>query len=103
MSDEEIRNRFQLLPEPSCEKANLREPKKVGTPYFSERHYLTIDGNKECQILDVWVVPLTDRPDENRRYMESVLYRREGKIWVKEYGLAYAPALRVMDKRSGRV
>jgi hypothetical protein len=101
-TDEEALERYQLVPEPPCQKAKLREPQWPDTPYFSERHYLTIDGGKECQILDVWVEPLTKLPYENRRYMQSILYRRKGRLWIKEYGLDYIPKFRLMDKQSSK-
>lgn len=99
----EILERFQVLPEPPCQKSSLREPRDVDTVFFSERHYLSIDGGKECQIFDVWVGPLTKSPYENRRYMESVIYRRSGNVWVKEYGLSYVPKFRLMDRKTGKV
>jgi hypothetical protein len=103
LDDQEILERFQLVPEPQCQKAKLREPRSVNTPFFSERHYLSIDGGKECQIFDVWVAPLTTLPYENRRSMDSALYRRRGKTWVREFGLAYIPKFRLMDKKNGEI
>jgi hypothetical protein len=103
LSDNEILNRFELVPDVPCVKAKIKEPKEVDTPYFSERHYLAIDNSKECQILDVWVAPLTNSLNENRRYMDSILYRRKGRAWIKEYGLNYVPKFRLRDKETGRI
>lgn len=103
LSDEEIRERFQLVAEPSCQKSKLHEPRKPDTEFYSERYYLAVDGGKECQILDVWVEPLTKLGNENRRYLQSVLYRRKGGVWVKEYGLQDMPKLRLLDRQTGKV
>jgi hypothetical protein len=98
LEDAEVRSRFQLISEPICKKVKAREPALPINSVWYERYYLSVDGKIGCQILDVRIDWMTDRPTEFRKYLNSVLYRFNGKKWSKNQVLSYPPKYRIYDK-----
>jgi len=98
LSDEQLRSRFQLVAEPACKKVKFREPELPVNSVWYGRYYLSVDGKKECQILDVRIDWLTDGPNEFRKYLNTILYRFNGKIWMENRALNYPPKYRIYDK-----
>lgn len=96
-----VRSRFVVELEPLCKKVKAAEPRMPSTPFFSRRYYLSIDGEQNCQILDVWIQRITNSSTDNRREIYSVLYRFSGGLWLKEFGLDDKPLLRIKDKKTG--
>lgn len=99
--DREIKSRFVVEAEPECKKIKIIEPKNPHNSLSSRRYYLSIDGRDNCQILDVSIQRITDFPTDNRREIYSVIYRYNGKSWLKEFGLDDKPLLRIKDKKTG--
>lgn len=98
LTDAEIKNRFHVVPEPTCKKVKAREPAIPVKSFWYGRYYLSIDGKADCQILDVKIDWMTNRPTEFRKYLNSVLYRFNGKNWSEYRGLSYPPKYRIFDK-----
>lgn len=101
--DQEIQRRFVVESEYKCKMINAIEPRRPSTPFFSQRYYLSIDGGEKCQILDVWIQRITNLPTDNRREVYSVVYRFNGKKWLREFGLDDRPLLRIKDRKTGIV
>ena len=101
--DQEIKRRFVVESEPACKRIKAVEPRRPNTPFFSMRYYLSLDGEGNCQILDVWIQRLTNFPNDNRREVNSVIYRFNGRAWLQEYGLDDKPLLRIKDQKTGIV
>jgi hypothetical protein len=98
LTDAELRNRFQVVQEPICKKLKTREPALPVNSVWYGRYYLSVDGTIDCQILDVKIDWMTDRPNEFRKYLNSVLYKFDGKKWLENRGLSYAAKYRIYDK-----
>lgn len=103
LTDAEIKNRFHLVPEPLCKKVKAREPELPVNSFWYGRYYLSVDGKIDCQILDVKIDWLTNHPTEFRKYLNSVLYRFDGKTWLESRALSYPPKFRLHDRRKNIV
>ena len=103
LTDAEIKDRFHVVPETTCQKVKAREPALPVKSFWYGRYYLSIDGKADCQILDVKINWMTNRPTEFRKYLNSVLYRFNGKNWSENRGLSYLPKYRIFDKDRKRV
>jgi hypothetical protein len=101
--DDEIQKRFLVEWDRDCKKVKKIEPRRPNTPFFSQRYYLSIDGEEKCQIIDVWIQRITNLPTDNRREIYSIVYRFNGKKWLHEFGLDDRPLLRIKDKKTGIV
>jgi hypothetical protein len=104
-TDDELRQRFELMDSTQCTKVKAKEPAFDTNVYtFAERHYLNLDGSGTCQILDAWVGSVNpDDPNESRLEARSVVHRFANGKWIDEYGLDYAPKYQLRDKTNGRI
>ena len=99
----EVRERFELVSELICKKVNARKPAVPINSVWYGRYYISIDGKADCQIMDVRIDWMTDRPNEFRKYLNSVLYRFNGREWSEIRALSYPPKYRIYDKKKRRV
>jgi hypothetical protein len=103
INDQSILQNFELVSEPPCERAKLKEPPLPTNFFWYERNYVSVDDSRRCQIHQFAIYWMSESTSSNARYTESILYRFENGKWIEEYGLLYIPKFRIRNKANNRV
>jgi hypothetical protein len=99
---QEILKGFEIIAEPKCKKLKIKEPPAPIAAIWYERSYISVDGSESCQIHQLAIYWMSDSLADNRRYVESKLYRYEKGKWSEEFGLDYVPKFRIRNKSNNR-